>query len=82
MLASYAGRTVAQTRMAEIEAALASLRELPHKGTLRHEIAPNLRAIPAAEKAVIAFTVEGGTIFVHAITYGGTNWQGRVRRRL
>ena len=82
MLDAHAGRRVAQDKLSQIEAALRALRDLPHKGTLRHEIAPGLRAIPAAERAVIAFTIEDRAVYVHAITYGGADWQGRVRRRL
>lgn len=51
----YAGPDVAARKLAEIEAAIATLGDTPHKGSLRDEIAPGLRAIPAGRKAVIAF---------------------------
>ena len=52
-------------------------------GSIRNEVAPGLRAIPAGRKAVIAFTVddEAGEILVHAVTYGGTDWMARARSR-
>ena len=55
----------------------------PHKGSIRDEIAPGLRAIPAGRKAVIAFAVDdkAGEILVHAVTYGGTDWMARARSR-
>lgn len=82
-MADYSGRTVAERRLAEIEAAVLALAETPHKGSLRHEIAPGLRAIPAGRRAVVAFTVDDATrtILVHAITYGGADWITAVRRR-
>ena len=56
-LIDYAGPQSAASRLDEIEATIASLADLPHKGSRRDEIAPGLRAIPAGRKAVIAFTV-------------------------
>ena len=52
-------------------------------GSIRNEVAPGLRAIPAGRKAVIAFTVddETGEILVHAVTYGGADWAARTRAR-
>lgn len=57
--------------------------ETPHKGSLRHEIAPGLRAIPAGRHAVVAFTVDDAdrSVLVHAITHGGADWISRVRDR-
>lgn len=82
LIADFAGPEAAEAKLADIDAGLEILCRLPHKGTLRHEIAPGLRAVPVAGKGVIVFTVEDTTIYVHAITYGGTDWQGRTRRRL
>lgn len=43
----YAGPDAAVRKLAEIEATIAKLKATPHKGSLRDEIAPGLRAIPA-----------------------------------
>jgi plasmid stabilization system protein ParE len=51
----YAGPEAAAQKLIEIEAAIATLKVTPHKGSLRDEIALGLRAIPAGRKAVIAF---------------------------
>ena len=82
-LIDYAGRKLAERRLAEIEEATAGLGALPHKGTVRDEIAPGLRAIPAGRKAVVACTVddEAHTVFVHAVTYAGADWISRSRTR-
>ncbi len=81
----YAGPDSAARKLAEIEATIAALKDTPHKGSLRTEIAPGLRAIPAGRKAVIAFVVDDdvGEVLIYAITYGGADWAMRssVRSR-
>ena len=79
----YAGPQAAARRLAEIESTIAALTETPHKGSLRNEIAPGLRAIPAGRKAVIAFTVDdvAREVLVHAITFAGADWIARSKSR-
>ncbi|SEO85456.1 Plasmid stabilization system protein ParE [Salinihabitans flavidus] len=81
----YAGPDAAALKLAEIEAAIATLKATPHKGSLRDEIAPGLRAIPAGRKAIIAFVVDDDTaeVQIYAVTYGGADWAMRssARRR-
>jgi len=83
MVSSYAGAESAQRALDEIEYALLSLAETPHKGSLRDEIVAGLRAIPAGRKAVIAFTVDDSvhTVFVHVIGYAGSDWINRAAAR-
>ena len=79
----YAGPEVATRKLSEIEAAIASLKTTPYKGSLRDEIAPGLRAIPAGRKAVIAFVVDddAGEVLIYAVTYGGGDWAMRSSAR-
>ena len=79
----YAGPEAAARKLAEIEAAITTLKTTPHKGSLRDDIAPGLRAIPAGRKAVIAFVVDdqAGEVLIYAITYGGADWIGRTSAR-
>lgn len=79
----YAGPDAASRKLAEIEAAIATLKITPHKGSLRDEIAPGLRAIPAGRKAVIAFVVddEAREVLIYAVTYGGADWALRSSTR-
>lgn len=79
----YAGPDSAARKLAEIEATIAALKDTPHKGSLRDEIAPGLRAIPAGRKAVIAFTVDDdeSEVLIYAITYGGADWTMRSSAR-
>lgn len=75
-LIDYAGPQSATRRLDEIEATIARLADLPHKGSRRGEIAPGLRAIPAGRKAVISFTVDDDAheVHIHAVTYAGADW--------
>ena len=79
----YAVAEVAHRKLMEIERTFTDLAHLPHKGSVRDDLAPGLRAIPAARKAVIAFAVDdtAGAIFIQAVTYGGADWVGRSRSR-
>ena len=79
----YAGPEAAARKLDEIDAAIATLKATPHKGSLRDEIAPGLRAIPAGRKAVIAFVVDDdvGQVLIYAVTYGGADWVMRSRAR-
>lgn len=83
LIEDYAGPQVARRKLAEIAEATQSLRSLPHRGTKRDHILPGLRAIPAARRAVIAFTVDdiAQEVYVMAITYGGADWIGRSSLR-
>ena len=79
----YAGPEAAERKMSEIEAAIATLKTTPHKGSLRDDIALGLRAIPAGRKAVIAFVVDddAAEVLIYAVTIGGADWIGRTNAR-
>lgn len=81
----YAGPDTAARKLAEIESTIATLKATPHKDSLRDEIAPGLRAIPAGRKAVIAFVVDDAAneVLIYAVTYGCADWAIRssVRSR-
>jgi len=79
----YAGPDAAVRKLVEIEVAIATLKVTPHKGSLRDEINPGLRAIPAGRKAVIAFVVDDDQreVLIYAVTYGGADWAMRSSAR-
>lgn len=83
LIAEYAGLETALRKLAEIETSLAALTMTPHIGTLRHEIYPNLRAIPTARKGVISFVVDdqSKTVFIVSVTYAGADWIGKIPQR-
>jgi len=82
-IVEHAGPEAAERRLAEIEAVIASLRDTPHKGSTRDEIAPGLRAIPAGRRAVVAFVVDDTAReeLIHAVTYAGADWIARTTAR-
>ena len=73
----------AARRLDEIEAAFASLRLEPRRGTTRDEILPGLRAVPAGRRTEIAFVVDEATheIRVLAVAYAGAEWARRILPR-
>lgn len=83
MITRYAGPEAAERRLQEIEAAVMRLSEMPLKGSLRPEIAPGLRAVPAGRKAVIAFSVDEARreVLAHLIGYAGSDWTAQSARR-
>jgi toxin ParE1/3/4 len=79
----HAGPEVAARKLAETEAVVATLEETPHKGSIRDDIAPGLRAIPAGRKGVIAFVVDDDDyeVLIYTISYGGADWMARTSTR-
>jgi toxin ParE1/3/4 len=77
MVGNYAGYGVGKQKVAEINRTISKLMQFPHIGSPRPDIAPNLRAIPAADKAVICFTVddEAHVVRIISVTYAGQDWQ-------
>ncbi len=83
LIEDYAGPQVARRKLAQIAEVTQGLRTLPQIGTRHDHILPGLRAIPAARRAVIAFSVDDTAreVYVIAITYGGADWIGRAGAR-
>ena len=79
----HAGAAIIIRIISDLRDAARSLQEAPHRGSLRHEILSGLRAIPAARRGVIAFTVDddAGEVFVHIIAYGGADWMSCIQDR-
>ena len=79
----HAGAEVAGRTLTEIEQTITELARLPHRGSIRDDITPGLRAIPAARRGVIAFTVDDAAaeVVILAVTYGGADWMRRSRAR-
>ncbi len=83
LIANYAGASVALAKLEEIETTINNLTLTPHVGSVRHEIAPDLRAIPTARKGVVCFVVDDEVLEVRivAIGYAGREWGLRVKNR-
>ena len=83
LIADYAGTEIALRTIDEIETVIQKLSEVPHKGSLRNEIAHGLRAIPAADKGVVCFVVddEHEAVRIMAIGYAGSDWARVMQSR-
>ena len=79
----YAGDEAAGRKLTEIEQTITSLTQTPHKGSIRNEIAPGLRAVPAGRKALVVFTVDDAAdeVLIHAVTYARADWADHSRSR-
>jgi plasmid stabilization system protein ParE len=79
----HAGRHATLKVIGQLREGAASLQHTPHRGSLRDDILPGLRAIPAARRGVIVFTVDDQTleVLVLVIAYGGADWEARLPRR-
>ncbi|MDH2329104.1 type II toxin-antitoxin system RelE/ParE family toxin [Cereibacter sp. SYSU M97828] len=82
-LLEYAGPVSTARVIEQLRDTALSLKTAPHRGTLRNDILPGLRAIPSGRRGVIAFTVDDelGEVFVHLVTYAGADWQARMTGR-
>jgi toxin ParE1/3/4 len=80
---NHVGYAIGKRKIAEISESIAKLVDFPHIGTVRSDIAPDLRALPCAEKAVICFTVDDQTktVKIVCVTYAGQDWQKIARNR-
>jgi toxin ParE1/3/4 len=77
-ISDFAGLRIGQSKINEITAFIERLTDFPHIGTIRSDLYPGLRAIPASEKAVVH---EAQSVFVLCVSYGRADWQARVRER-
>ncbi|MGF1476987.1 MAG: type II toxin-antitoxin system RelE/ParE family toxin [Geminicoccaceae bacterium] len=83
LIGEFAGRDVARRKIREITQTIQSLATTPHIGSIRDEIAPGLRALPAGNRGVVVFTVSDAErcVLVYAVTYGGGDWMRGTRKR-
>lgn len=83
LIAEYAGTAVAMRKIGEIEDTIGKLRQVPHIGSIRDNIAPGVRAIPTAGKGVVCFVVDDELkeVVVLAASYAGSDWSTSVRLR-
>ena len=83
IISDYSGFETAKKKLEEIEQSVLKLKDTPHIGSLRNELAGNVRAIPAGRRGVVVFEVddEDQIVYVLAITYGGADWISKLDTR-
>ena len=76
LMADFAGTGIALRTVDGIETVIQKRSEVPHKGSLRNEIALGLRAIPSAGKGVVCLVVDDEHQVVRMVTivYAGSDW--------
>ncbi|WP_372426333.1 type II toxin-antitoxin system RelE/ParE family toxin [Salinarimonas chemoclinalis] len=79
----HAGAATTKQILRELRQAALALADTPHRGTLRTELFSGLRVIGASPRGSIAFSVDDAKreVFVHIVSYGGFDWESRVRDR-
>ena len=82
-VAGFAGDAAAGRRLGEFDAFARRLAEVPHKGTIRDDVAPGVRAIPAGPALVVAFVVDDARreVLILVVSHGGSDWFSRARER-
>jgi toxin ParE1/3/4 len=78
-IADRAGLQVAESYVARIEEACASLEHSPLRGPRRDDIHPGLRSIGFERRATILFRVRGTKVVIVRIFYGGRDYEGLLR---
>jgi plasmid stabilization system protein ParE len=83
LISEYSGLAIAAAKVDQIVDFIDRLTDFPKIGTVRNDIHPGLRAIPASEKAVVCFVVDdaGMTIHILGISYAGADWAAAIERR-
>lgn len=70
-IAEHAGLTVANAYLARVERACRQLTTFPERGTVRRELGEGIRIIGFERCTAIAFRVDGDTVRVLRLLYGG-----------
>ena len=82
-VASYAGPDIGFKKADQIVQVIDNLADFPHIGSIRTDLLPGLRAIPAGEKGVVCFIVndDDKSVFIVCVSYAGADWLTRVKER-
>lgn len=82
-LLNYTTAESVEAKLAQMDRDVEALRENPFRGTRHGDILHGLRAIPSADKGVIAFQVieDRQLVRILAVSWAGGNWQGWATRR-
>lgn len=80
-ISDLGGGAASRRILQAIEAVISGPADVPLQCSVRDEVTPGLRSIPAAGKGVVSFVVDDGArvVRVVAVTYGGQDWFRRER---
>jgi toxin ParE1/3/4 len=79
-LAPRAGSVRARAYVRRVIAACRRLDHFPERGTRRDEIMPGLRTLGFERRVTIAFTIEGNSVIILGVFYGGQDYEAALRK--
>lgn len=65
--------------VARITEACMALSTFPERGIRRDDLAPGLRILGFERRAAIVFRIQGDTVRIIGVSYGGRNYEARLR---
>lgn len=78
-VAQHGSPSIAQGFTDAIVARCDSLDEMPLQGRLRDDLRPGLRTLGFRRRVLIAYAVEGATVTILGIFYGGQDYEALLR---
>ena len=78
-LVPRAGRDGARAYVRRIISACRRLDHFPERGTRRDDIRPGLRTMGFERRVTIAFTIEGDSVIILGVFYGGQDYEAALR---
>lgn len=79
ILESGASETVAKGFIDRIRERCQSIGNAPRGGCLREDVMPGLRTVPFEHSALIASVIEGDSVFIVNVFYGGRDFEALMR---
>lgn len=83
IVSSHSGTSEATHKLIQIQETAYGLVDNPEKGSAHYKAGSALRVASAGRKGVVVFEVdkETKTVFILAISYGGTDWISQIADR-
>lgn len=79
-IALEAGAARAEAYVERIASACMALSTFPERGTRRDDLEPGLRIVGFERRVTIAFRVDGSTVTIVRVFYGGRDFEALLRR--
>lgn len=79
ILESGGSESVANGFVDRIRERCRNIGNAPRGGRLREDIRPGLRTVPFEHSAVVAYVIQGDSVFVTNVFYGGRDFEALMR---
>lgn len=77
-IADASGEARAETYVGSLVAQCEALQDFSERGTPRFDIRPGMRTIGFKRQATIVYAVEGGTVAILGVFYGGQDFERKL----